>query len=110
MQLGRLDPDYKPVRNFLSVVEDCEESYSQKLLRLAIDIGNSLRKIKYGSGRSYLFRLKRFFEKSQWFKKVQIVKNQILLFRRKGEFAIVLNRADIYNLKCFAKEIREQSA
>lgn len=110
MNLGRLDPNYTPVTNFLSVVEDCQNQYREKLRRLAIDIGNYLRKIKHRSGRGFLFTLKQYFIRSQWFKKVQIKKNKILLFRRKGEFAIVLTRVEIYNLKTFAAQIREQRA
>ncbi len=109
MDIGRLDPDYKPVTNFLAVVEDCQNQYREKLFRLAVDIGNYLRKIKQQPGRKFLFKLKQYFIKSQWFKKVQIKSNKLLLFRRKGQFAIVLSQAQIYSLKSFAKEIREQS-
>ncbi len=109
MEIGRLDPNYKPVTNFLEMVEECQNQYQEKLRRLAIDIGNYLRKIKHSSGRKFLFKLKEYFVQSQWFKKVQIKANRLLLFRRKGQFAIVLSQGDIYNLKAFAKEIREQS-
>lgn len=110
MEIGRLNPNYTPVTNFLELVEESQSQYSEKLRRLAIDIGNYLRKIKHTGGRKFLFKLKQYFVQSQWFKKVQIIKNRILLFRRKGQFAIVLTRGEIYNLKIFAKEIREQGA
>lgn len=110
MEIGRLDPNYKPITNFLAMVEECQNQYAEKLRRLAIDMGNYLRKIKHSSGRGFLFKLKQYFVRSQWFKKVQIKNNRLLLFRRKGEFAIILTRGEIYNLKVFSKEIREQSA
>ncbi len=47
MDIGRLDPNYKPITNFLAMVEECQNQYAEKLRRLAIDIGNYLRKIKH---------------------------------------------------------------
>lgn len=110
MDIGRLNPNYKPVTNFLEMVESGKNEHTDKLRRLAIDIGNCIWKVKNKPARIILRKLKKFFITSQWFKKVRIIRNKLFLFRRKGRYAIVLSRADIYNLKVFAKEVREQGA
>lgn len=102
----KLNPNYIPVVDFFQIVEGGEGQYAQKMRRLAIDIGNSLWKIGSRPEKWLMRKLKKFFLKSQWFKKVRIIHRRLYLFRRKGRFAIVLNRGQIYNLKLFAKEAR----
>lgn len=110
MEIGKLNPNYRPVVNFLELVEDGQGRYSEKLRRLAIDIGNSIRKVKATPPRVVMRKLKKFFIKSRWFKKVRIIRRKLFLFRKRGRFAIVLSGGDLYNLRIFAKEMREQRA
>ncbi len=105
----KLNPNYRPITNFVRFVETDESQHKEKLFRLAVDIGNCLWKVKSKPGKIIFRRLKKFFLKSNWFKKVRIIRDKIYLFRRKGRFAIILGRMDIYLLKIFAKEMRQLS-
>ncbi len=104
----RLNPNYKPITNFLRLVEEGNTQYTEKMRRLAVDIGNCVWKVRHKPTKILLRRLKKFFISSQWFKKVRIIHNKLYLFRRKGRFAIVLSHVQLYSLKMFAKENRQQ--
>lgn len=106
----KLNPNYRPITNFVRFVEEDESQHSEKLRRLAVDIGNCIWKVKSKPPRIIMRRLKKFFLKSKWFKKVRIIRSKLFLFRRKGRFAIVLSKVDLYTLKIFAKEMRQASA
>lgn len=105
----KLNPNYTPIVNFYSLVEDGEGQFAEKMRRLALDIGNSLWKVSRKPDKWLMRNLKKFFLKSQWFKKVRIIHRRLYLFRRKGRFAIVLTRSQIYNLKLMAKEAKQEA-
>ncbi|QQS22994.1 hypothetical protein IPM19_00265 [bacterium] len=105
----KLNPNYTPVVDFFRIVEDGEGEYAEKMRRLAIDIGNSLWKVSRKPDKWLMRNLKKFFLKSQWFRKVRIIRRRLYLFRRKGRFAIVLTRGQIYNLKLMAKDAKQEA-
>ena len=76
------------------------ELLPEKLERLAYDIGNCLLKVGSRPPKIYLRKLRKFFVKTNWFKRVRIIRDRLVLFRRRGKLAILLSKVDIYNLKC----------
>lgn len=99
----RLNPNYHLLPKFPDF-QIATTEYGPKLLQLAEEIGNCLLKVGAKPAKIYLRKLKKFFIKTNWFKKVRIIRNQLFLFRKRGRFAIRLTPSSIYQLKALARE------
>ena len=97
----RLNPNYQLLPTF---PRGDFGPYTEKLQQLAAEIGNCLLKVSSKPSPAYLRKLKKFFIKTNWFKKVRIIHSKLYLFRRKGRYAVMLTRSTIYQLKSMAKQ------
>ncbi len=98
----RLNPNYRPVK----LNDNVSDQFSEKFDRLLTDIGNCILKVSRKPGKALLRRLKKFYIQTNWFKKVRIIRSKLYLFRKKGRFALVLSKADLYDLQCRALDIK----
>lgn len=98
----KVSSKYQLIERLPSFLE--KEVLPEKLERLAYDIGNCLLKVGSRPAKIYLRKLRKFFVKTNWFKRVRIIRDRLVLFRRRGKLAILLSKVDIYNLKCLARE------
>ncbi len=105
-KLPKLNPNYSLVNIFLERNE--QSVFFQKSYQLAVEIGNCILKVGKRPEKSFFRKLKKFFIKTRWFKKVRIIYNQLYLFRKRGRFAIRLTKSAIYNLQCLAKKVKAE--
>ncbi|MDQ3018279.1 MAG: hypothetical protein M3Q64_00175 [bacterium] len=77
---------------------------TQKLQQLAIDIGNCILKVSAKPSKIYMRKLKKYFLKTNWFKKVRIIRDKLYLFRRSGRFAVIVTRTVAMHLSQIARK------